>query len=228
MLYQTPLFRVMGDRSLLVELGDDISPSVNRWVRKLFFAVMENPIVGLIETVPAYRSLLITYDPLITDVATVTHWIEDMQENMDRIQIPEPKTVEIPVVYGGEYGPDLEWVAQCHKISTREAIKLHTETIYQVYMIGFTPGFPYMGELPEQLTVPRRETPRTVIPEGSVAIAQRQTGIYPVESPGGWHILGRTPLKLFHPTQSPPTLIEMGDVVRFFPIKEREFRQWQQ
>ena len=218
----------MGDRSLLVELGDEISSSVNRWVRKLFFAVMENPIVGLIETVPAYRSLLITYDPLITDVATVTHWIEDMQEKMDRIQIPEPKTVEIPVVYGGEYGPDLEWVARYHKISTREAIRLHTETIYQVYMIGFTPGFPYMGELPEQLTVPRRETPRTVMPEGSVAIAQRQTGIYPVESPGGWHILGRTPLKLFHPTQSPPTLIEMGDVVRFFPIKEREFRQWQQ
>ena len=228
MLYQTPLFRIMGDQSLLVELGDEISPSVNRWVRKLCVALMKSPVAGLVETVPAYRPLLIIYDPLITDVAALKHRIKDLQEKMEEIQIPEPKTVEIPGGYGGEFGPDLEWVARYHKISPQEIIRLHTGTIYQVYMIGFTPGFPYMGELPEQLTVPRRETPRTVIPEGSVAIAQRQTGIYPVESPGGWHILGRTPLKLFHPTQSPPTLVETGDVVRFFPIKEREFKQWQQ
>lgn len=226
MLYQTPLFRIMGDRSLLVELGDEISPSVNRWVRKLCVALMKNPVAGLVETVPAYRSLLITYDPLITDVATLKHWIEDLQEKMEGIQIPEPKTVEIPVGYGGEFGPDLEWVAQYHKISPQEIIRLHTGTIYQVYMIGFTPGFPYMGELPEQLTIPRRETPRTVTPEGSVAIAQRQTGIYPVESPGGWHILGRTPLKLFNPTLAPPTLLEMGDRVRFFSIAAEEFEQW--
>ena len=226
MLYQTPLFRIMGDRSLLVELGDEISPSVNRWVRKLCVALMKNPIAGLVETVPAYRSLLIIYDPLITDVAALKHRIKDLQEKMEEIQIPEPKTVEIPVGYGGEFGPDLEWVARYHKISPQEIIRLHTGTIYQVYMIGFTPGFPYMGELPEQLTIPRRETPRTVIPEGSVAIAQRQTGIYPVESPGGWHILGRTPLKLFNPTLTPPTLLEMGDRVRFFSIAAEEFEQW--
>ena len=226
MLYQTPLFRIMGDRSLLVELGDEISPSVNRWLRKLCVALMKNPIAGLVETVPAYRSLLIIYDPLITDVAALKHRIKDLQEKMEEIQIPEPKTVEIPVGYGGEFGPDLEWVARYHKISPQEIIRLHTGTIYQVYMIGFTPGFPYMGELPEQLTIPRRETPRTVIPEGSVAIAQRQTGIYPVESPGGWHILGRTPLKLFNPTLTPPTLLEMGDRVRFFSIAAEEFEQW--
>jgi inhibitor of KinA len=144
------------------------------------------------------------------------------------IDIPEPKTVEIPVAYGGEFGPDLEWVARYHKTTTEKVVQLHTATTYQVYMIGFTPGFPYMGELPERLATPRRETPRTTIPEGSVAIAQRQTGIYPVESPGGWHILGRTPMKLFNPLQIPPALLEMGDLVRFFPIKEVEFTRWQQ
>jgi inhibitor of KinA len=228
MLYKTPLFRIMGDRSLLVELGDEISPEVNRRVRELAVTLTEHPVEGLVETIPAYRSLLIIYDPLITNNATVTHWIEHLHGEIEGIQIPKPKTVEIPVVYGGEHGPDLEWVAQYHRIGPRKVIELHTGTIYQVYMIGFTPGFPYMGELPERLATPRRETPRTAIPEGSVAIAQRQTGIYPVESPGGWHILGRTPMKLFNPLQIPPTLLEMGDLVRFFPIKKREFKQWQQ
>jgi KipI family sensor histidine kinase inhibitor len=215
----------MGDRSVIVELGDNISPEVNRRVRELDISLMQNPMEGLVEAVPTYRSLLIIYDPLEIDIATLKQRVEDLQKKMGGIDIPEPKTMEIPVVYGGEYGPDLEWVAQYHKISSEEVIQLHTGTIYQVYMIGFTPGFPYMGELPERLATPRRETPRTVIPEGSVAIAQRQTGIYPVESPGGWHILGRTPLKLFNPTKSPPTLLEIGDLVRFFAIEE-EFKQW--
>jgi inhibitor of KinA len=226
MRYQRPLFRIMGDRSLLVELGDEISPSLNRLVRKLFIALTENPIAGLVETIPAYRSLLVTYDALVIDVAALTHRIEELQGKAEGIEIPEPKTVEIPVAYGGACGPDLEWVAQYHKITPHDVIQLHTGSIYQVYMIGFTPGFSYMGELPEQLAVPRRETPRIVIPEGSVAIAQRQTGIYPVESPGGWYILGRTPLKLFNPTLSPPALLEMGDRVRFFPIADGEYRQW--
>ena len=226
MLYQRPHYRIMGDRSIIVELGDEISPKVNRRVRKLSLTLMENPLEGLVEIVPTYRSLLIIYDPLKISVATLQHRVEDLHKKIKEMQIPEPKTMEIPVAYGGEYGPDLEWVAQYHKISPEEVIQLHTETVYQVYMIGFTPGFPYMGELPERLATPRRETPRTVIHSGSIAIAQRQTGIYPVESPGGWHILGRTPLNLFNPVHSPPSLLEMGDWVRFFPIEEEEFKQW--
>jgi len=225
-LYNRFQYRIMGDRSLLVEVGDEISPDVNRRVRKLFIILTENPTEGILETVPAYRSLLIIYDPLKLDVAALQRRIEDLQKKIQRIQIPEPKIMEIPVMYGSDYGPDLEWVAQYHKMSIEEVIQLHTGTVYQVYMLGFTPGFPYMGELPERLSTPRRETPRTVIPEGSVAIAQRQTGIYPVVSPGGWHILGRTPLRLFSPTQSPPTLLEMGDTVRFFSVTEKEFKQW--
>lgn len=228
MLYQRPLYRIMGDRSLIVELGDEISPAVNRRVRDLDIKLMQNPIEGLVETVPTYRSLLIIYDPLRINVALLKQRIEDLQKRIDGIQIPEPKTMEIPVVYGGEYGPDLEWVAQYHKMSIDEVIQLHTETIYQVYMIGFTPGHPYMAELPKALIMPRRETPRTNVPRGSVAIAKNQTVIYPVESPGGLHILGRTPLKLFNPFQSPPTLLEMGDLVRFFSIEKEEFKQWPQ
>jgi KipI family sensor histidine kinase inhibitor len=218
----------MGDRSLIVELGDEISPAVNRRVRDLDIKLMQNPIEGLVETVPTYRSLLIIYDPLRINVALLKQRIEDLQKMIDGIQIPEPKTMEIPVVYGGEYGPDLEWVAQYHKMSIDEVLQLHTETIYQVYMIGFTPGHPYMAELPKALIMPRRETPRTNVPRGSVAIAKNQTVIYPVESPGGLHILGRTPLKLFNPFQSPPTLLEIGDLVRFFSIEKEEFKQWPQ
>ncbi len=228
MLYSKFQYRIMGDRSVLIELGDEISPEVNRRVREFHVVLLENPIDGLLEIVPAYRSFLIIYDPLKLDLVMIKNRMEDLQKKIGGIKIPEPKTLEIPVVYGGEYGPDIEWVARCHGIRVEEVIHLHTGTAYQVYMIGFMPGFPYMGELPESLATPRRETPRTVIPQGSVAIAQRQTGIYPVESPGGWQILGRTPLKLFSPLQSPPTLLEMGDLVRFFPIGEEEFKRWQQ
>lgn len=228
MLYDRPYYRIMGDRSVIVELGGEINPEINRRVRQFAIALTEDPVEGLVEIVPTYRSLLIIYNPLKTNVVKLQHRVKDLQEKIDRIDIPEPKTMKIPVVYGGDYGPDLEWVAQYHKINPEEVIQLHTGTIYQVYMIGFTPGHPYMAELPEALITPRRETPRINVPRGSVAIAKNQTVIYPVESPGGLHILGRTPLELFNPLQIPPTLLEMGDWVRFFPIKEGEFKQWHQ
>jgi inhibitor of KinA len=228
MLYHQLQYRIMGDRSLLVELGDEISPQINRRVREFSIALMESSIEGIIEIVPAYRSFLIIYDPLTLTLATIKSRMEDLQKKIKEIEIPEPKTLEVPVIYGGEYGPDMEWVAHYHNMGVEEVIRLHTGTTYQVYMIGFMPGFPYMGELPEGLDTPRRETPRTVIPQGSVAIAQRQTGIYPVESPGGWQILGRTPLKLFNPVQSPPILLEMGDRVKFFSIEKKEFEKWPQ
>jgi len=228
MLHEQFRYRIMGDRSVLVELGDEMSPRVNRRVREFSVSCMKNRLEGLIDIVPAYRSFLIIYDPFKLDLVMIKNRMEDIQRTMEGIEIPKPKTLEIPVVYGGEYGPDIEWVARYHAIRVEEAIKLHTGTTYQVYMIGFMPGFPYMGELPESLATPRRETPRTAIPQGSVGIAQRQTGIYPVESPGGWQILGRTPLKLFDPHHSPPTLLETGDLVKFFPIDKEEFKQWRQ
>lgn len=220
-------YRIMGDRALLVELGDEISPSVNQKVRGLFLGLAHYSIHGVIEIIPSYRSLLIIYDPLQITLSLLRETIDDLHKTIDTTHLPESKTVKIPVVYGGKYGPDLEWVAEFHKISPEKVIRLHTGSSYQVYMIGFTPGFPYMGELPEALNTPRRETPRTSVPLGSVGIAQKQTGIYPAQSPGGWQIIGQTPLRLFDPIKRPPTPLEMGDQVIFFSIKEEEMTHWE-
>jgi len=226
MHYDKPLYRIMGDCSLIVELGDKINPEINRRVSALTVLLEGNPLDGLIDIVPAYRSILVIYQPLKTNVMALKKWIDGMEEKVMEIHLPEPETIDIPVVYGGRYGPDLEWVSQYHKITPEEVIRLHTVNTYHVYMIGFTPGFPYMGELPEELETPRKETPRTEIPEGSVGIAQRQTGIYPVVSPGGWQIIGCSPLNLFNPNHDPPALLKAGDMVRFSPIDEEDFRHW--
>jgi inhibitor of KinA len=226
MLFEPPLFRIMGDRALLVELGDQIDPSINEKVRELFLKLDRRPLEGVVELVPSYRSLMVVYDPLRIGFDQLRQEILGLRQAADPSLVPQPRTLSVPVVYGGEYGPDLEWVADFHKISPEQVVTLHTGTTYRVYMVGFTPGYPYLGELPEALATPRRETPRTVVPQGSVAIAQRQTGIYPVQSPGGWHILGWTPIKLFDANQWPPTPLEMGDRVNFFPIQKEEIHAW--
>ena len=227
MLYEHPVYRIMGDRALLVELGDGISPLVNKKVRELFLCLKNNRVEGVVETVPGYRSLLIVYDPLKITLSALKERLNKFHTTIDRSEIPKPRTLEIPVVYGGEYGPDLDWVAEFHRVPPEEIIRLHTGTTYRVYMIGFTPGFAYMGQLPEAIITPRRETPRTAVPRGSVGIAQSQTGVYPVESPGGWQIIGRTPLRLFDPEKWPPTPLEMGDLVKFLSIKEKEMARWE-
>jgi KipI family sensor histidine kinase inhibitor len=226
MLYDQPFFRTMGDQAVMVELGDEISPAVNQKVRELLILLEENPLEGVREVLPSYRSLLIMYDPARTGLEKLRPQIRKAAGRLAAARVPEPKTVHLPVVYGGSYGPDLQWVADYHGVSREEVIELHAATIYQVYMIGFTPGFAYMGELPAALDTPRRDTPRTAVPKGSIGIAQRQTGVYPVQSPGGWQVIGRTPRELFNPHQWPPALLEMGDRVRFEPIKEKELLKW--
>jgi inhibitor of KinA len=226
MIYRQPKYRMVGDRGLLVELGDEMTPAVNQRLRELFLTLEAHPVDGVVELVPGYRSLLTIYDPGRVELEALKRAFEDLLGARERPGVPEPKTLEIPVVYGGPYGPDLAWVARYHRMSPEEVVRLHTGNVYRVYMIGFTPGFPYMGELPEALFTPRRETPRTSVPKGSVGIAQKQTGIYPVESPGGWHIIGRTPLKFFDPEKRPPTPLQMGDRVIFYSIQEEEFSRW--
>lgn len=228
MLYSNPQYRVMGDRALLVELGDEIDLKVNNKVRQLFVAIKTNPSEGVVETIPSYRSLLLIFDPLKTTLSLLQNRVHLLLKTLDPSQLPEPRRVEIPVAYGSEYGPDLEWVAGYHGITPDEVIRLHTAHTYHVYMIGFMPGFPYMGELPKALITPRRETPRTVVLRGSVALAQGQTGIYSTQSPGGWQIIGRTPLTLFDPGKWPPALLEMGDRVKFFAMDEEEIADWEQ
>jgi len=228
MLYRTPAYRIMGDRSLLVELGDHIGLDVNQRVRELFVALKAHHLKGIIEIIPGYSSLLVVFDPFKINLSLLQKEVQHSLDALDPSRLIEPKTVEIPVAYGGEFGPDLTWVARYHNITPEEVIRLHTSQAYHVYMIGFTPGFPYMGELPKALITPRKETPRTAVPKGSVAMAQAQTGIYPTQSPGGWQIIGRTPIDLFDASRWPPALLQMGDQVRFFAIDEKDMAQWQQ
>jgi len=216
----------MGDRGLLLEFGDEISFEANEKVRRMALAIRAEAITGIIETVPTYRSLFVLYNPLILSFAELKERLTQLEEGLKQTCFPDPKLTKIPVVYGGPFGPDLEEVARYHGVSPEEIIRLHCSKPYFIYMIGFMPGFPYMGELPEALATPRLKTPRLAVPAGSVAIAQRQTGIYSMESPGGWQILGRTPVKLFDPEKDPPTLLQMGDLVQFYPISEKEFQEW--
>jgi len=212
----------MGDRGLLVELGEKISPDVNRRVQQLMRQIERNRLPGVRELAPGYRSLLVVFDPLTIAPDELKGRITEICAQPNGADPAPGKRLTVPVFYGGDYGPDLQWVADHLRISVDEVIRLHTETIYRVYMIGFTPGYPYMGELPQRLAVPRRSTPRTRVPKGSVGIAQRQTGIYPVESPGGWQIIGWTPIELFDPGRRLPSLLEMGDQVKFEAVRPAE------
>ena len=211
-------FLPAGDAALVVELGDTIDPAVNRRVHALAHALAEMAVPGLGEAVPTYRSLLVHYDPLILSYPQAQEIATDaLARGVDRPP-PEPRTVEIPTVYGGEYGPDIAYVADYHGLAVEEVVRLHTGATYTVYMVGFTPGFPYLGGLPPELATPRLATPRTAVPAGAVGIAGPQTGIYPLASPGGWRIVGRTPAVLFDPHRDPPALLRPGDRVRFVAV----------
>ena len=201
-----------GDSALLIKFGDEIDLSINQRVHALDALLRMREIPGVIETVPAYATLLVYYDPLtltfdqiVKRVRTEMAWVK---ENISR----KPRRVEVPVRYGGE---DLDFVAAHHHISSREVINIHSGRDYTVYMMGFTPGFAYMGKLYDAISTPRLETPRVRVEAGSVGIAGAQTGIYPIASPGGWRIIGRTSLRLFDLTADPPFLFSPGDLVRF-------------
>ncbi len=215
-------FRPMGDRSFLIELGEKISPDVNCRVQQLLQRIQHARLPGVRELAPGYRSLLVVFDPLTVASVELREHITTVASAQGSAGLPPAKLLTVPVFYGGEHGPDLEWVASHLGISADEVIRLHSETIYRVYMIGFTPGYPYLGELPAALAVPRRSTPRTRVLKGSVGIAQRQTGIYPVESPGGWQIIGWSPIELFDPNRQLPSLLEMGDRVKFEAVRQVE------
>lgn len=223
-MYTEPRFLLAGDSALVVEFGDEISEEVNHKVHALAYVLEKNPLPGLGEAVPTYRSLLIHYDPLRLPCDDVKALVADLLQKCEEISLPEPRVIEVPVVYGGEFGPDIQFVAEHNGLSVEEVIRLHSGVTYTVYMLGFSPGFTYLGGLPEVLATPRLPTPRKLVPAGSVGIAGAQTGIYPIATPGGWRLIGRTPLRLFDPTQEPPVPLRPGDRLRFVPISEKEFR----
>jgi KipI family sensor histidine kinase inhibitor len=211
----------------LAEYGGGIDLAVNRKVRALAMLMEEAPPPGIVEIVPTYRSLLIEYDPAETNPAALKQRLFALEARLESVSIPPPQTVEIPVCYGGDFGPDIDFVAGTHGLTESEVIRLHTAPEYPIYMIGFTPGFPFLGGLDERLATPRLETPRTRVPEGSVGIANAQTGIYPVASPGGWRIIGRTPLKLFSPEKENPFCYKPGDRLKFRAVTPDGFARLQ-
>lgn len=210
-------FLPAGDTAFAVEFGERIDPAINALVHRTAALLAATPPQGLVETVPSFRSLLVHYDPLATNAETLQRLIGDLE--LDEATSTGPGRIwRIPVLYGGAGGADLAEVAAATGRSGAEVIALHAGTLYRVYAQGFLPGFAYLGELPPALDLPRRASPRVRVPAGSVAIAQRMTGIYPVESPGGWHLIGHTPLRFFDPAHVPPTLFAPGDGVRFVPV----------
>jgi inhibitor of KinA len=224
-LYEQARIRLSGDRALLVEYGDGIDPVVNEKVRAMTALLKKNLPAGVEAVVPAYRSLSILYDPLTTTTAGLEEILHALEADFCAAQIAEPKVVPIPVCYGGEFGPDIGVVAEHTGLAEQEIVAVHASVDYPIYMIGFTPGFCYLGGLDRRLQTPRRKTPRTNLPAGSVGVAESQTGVYPVESPGGWQIIGQTPLRLFAPARKNPFLYEAGDRIRFVPVAEAEFRR---
>ena len=221
-MYETPKFLAAGDRAIVIELGDEISIECNRRVHSLHEKIERDLPAGIVDLIPTYRSLLVEYDPSLISHSDLKARLVDIRGDADEAPESDAAVVHLPVLYGGEHGPDLEFIAQSAGISTDEVIALHSGTEYPVYMMGFTPGFPYLGGMTERIATPRRATPRGKIPAGSVGIAEAQTGVYPIESPGGWQLLGRTPLRLFDVTRDPPSLIDAGDSVRFVPLSGAE------
>ncbi len=223
-----PRLYPMGDQALIAEFGEHIDPALSARIAVLARQLRESPPIGVVDIVPAYTTLALHYDaaavgagasPYDVLAETLGAWLGTQSAGTtagDRV-------VEIPVCYGGEFGEDLEALARSHGLDVEAAIAIHSGTSYHVHMLGFVPGFAYLGGLDARLSTPRRDTPRARVPSGSVAIAGEQTAVYPLETPGGWQIIGRTPLQLFNPAASPPSLLNAGDTVRFKPISAREF-----
>ena len=226
-MYQTAKYLPVGDKALLVEFGNTISLDINRKVHALDHAIAQLQPQGVLECVPTYRSLLVYYDPLKTNYEQLVFRFRDVEARLHEFEVSTYKRiVEIPTIYGGEYGPDLKYVAESHSLSEDEVVRFHNRREYTVYMIGFVAGFPYLGVVADEIATPRLKTPRLRVPAGSVGIAEKQTGIYPCESPGGWQIIGRTPVKLFDPKEHPPALIHPADIVKFKPISKKEFEAY--
>lgn len=228
----------LGETGLIVKFGNKISPAIHNKVQSLASYLDKHPFAGMIEYVISYTSVAVYYNPFIVRQRTtqalagrdksaftiVSSIVSDYREQARQMPKEAAHIVKIPVCYGGEYGPDLKFVANYHKMSEQEVIDIHTAPEYLVYMIGFCPGFPYLGGMDKRIATPRRETPRVSLPARSIGIAGEQTGGYPISTPGGWQIIGRTPVEMFRPENSEqPSLLQAGDYVKFYAITPEEY-----
>jgi len=217
-------FRIIhaGDSALIVEFEERIDPIINARAIAVADAIHAAGVGGIRDVVPTYRSVAVSFDPLQTDDDALVALISEAARTA-RPAIDDRKPLLVPVCYGEEFGPDLAAVAALEGFDPADVIRLHAGQKYRVYMLGFVPGFAYLGIVDERIAAPRRSTPRVRVPAGSVGIAGSQTGIYPVETPGGWQIIGRTPIRPFDPNRTDPFLLRAGDAVEFYPIDRTEF-----
>ncbi|OLP65614.1 Kinase A inhibitor [Bacillus pumilus] len=229
-------FHPLGDTAIVIQAGDDIREDIHQRVQHIFACIEQYPFQGYIEAVQAFANVTVFYEPYTVYQSAQLHlgamslyeWVKSyikqlLEDKWKEEAEGKRRTVDIPVCYGGAFGPDLEEVAHINDLTPEEVVRIHTSGTYLVYMIGFAPGFPFLGGLSDSIAAPRRDTPRMSIPKGSVGIAGRQTGVYPISTPGGWQLIGQTPLPLFRPDQEAPSLLKAGDQVRFVQMSEKEF-----
>lgn len=214
-----------GDSSILVEFGKEISPEVNQKITATVQLMREQHIEGVVDLIPAFCSLLINYDPRVVTYDELKERMQHLLKMDVKSDAQRRRIFEIPVCYGGEYGPDIENIAEHAGLAVDEVIKIHSSRDYLIYMLGFLPGFCYLGGLDERIHTPRLANPRININAGSVGIGGSQTGIYPLNSPGGWQLMGMTPVKTYDPLREVPILVEAGDYIRFVPIDETEYKR---
>jgi inhibitor of KinA len=215
-------FRPLGDTAVRVGLPGEPGPALHRTIQGLCRRLDETAIPGVVEWVPTYTAITVFYRPHVIRYREICRRLERAFEHAADAAPPAAAVVTLPVCYGGRFGPDLESVAEHHELSVDEVIRLHSGPEYLVYMMGFAPGFPYLTGLPERLATPRLATPRLAVPAGSVGIGGEQTGVYPLQTPGGWRIIGHTPVRLYDPAKPWPMLLSPGDYIRFHPVGETE------
>jgi inhibitor of KinA len=218
-------FQPASDDSLLVYFGESITPEAHQSVLRLLRSLETQPISGIRNLHPAYNSILIRFNALGSTHADLESALRPIIERLDSVPLSEPRLVEVPVSYGGDFGPDLAALAALRNLSTYDVIEAHSSATYTVAFLGFVPGFAYLAGLPEKLATPRLSAPRRQVPDGSLGIAGNQTGIYPFSTPGGWRLIGRTPLQMFRAGREPMSLLTVGDRVRFVPISLRQFEE---
>jgi inhibitor of KinA len=236
----------LGETAVIVQFGSRIDQLTHHKVQALSSYLNRNPFPGLIEIVPAFVTVAVFYEPMkLSDPLTGDNWrhgtsgirspfelicriVDRILSNLDHEAVVSPRTISIPVCYGGEWGPDLDEVARHNGLTAAEVIDIHAAGVYTVYMIGFAPGFPYLGGMSERIVTPRRSAPRLTIEAGTIGIGGQQTGIYPIPTPGGWQLIGRTPLSLFRPNHENPSFLQAGDQVRFQPIGLDQYLEWKE
>lgn len=222
-MYLLAKYKPVGDQALIIEFEDVVSPEINQQIRAMIKVIKNHKIKGIIELIPSYSSLMVYYDVQTIGFRELIKKLNSLERQIEDLEISEAEIIKVPTVYGDKYGPDIEDVAEYNGLSVDEVIEIHTSRPYLIYMLGFVPGFPYLGGMDKRIATPRLENPRTKIPAGSVGIAGEQTGIYPLDTPGGWRLIGRTYLKLYDLDSDEPFLLKVGDYLQFFQISKNEY-----